>query len=127
MTLEERRSKRFDDIGRVEIPELCGVSATLENISNDGCKIHYSFPVVVDLENDYELKIIFARIANEGAFSLVCRPVWAKEISGSTEIGFKFLHSSDSVKLNEYMIQLCDDFSDENIKNQLSGSVCQII
>ena len=42
MALEERHSERFDDIGRVEIPELCGISATLENISKDGCKIHYS-------------------------------------------------------------------------------------
>jgi hypothetical protein len=55
MALEERHSERFDDIGRVEIPELCGISATLENISKDGCKIHYSFPVVVDLENDYDM------------------------------------------------------------------------
>ena len=122
MALEERHSERFDDIGRVEIPELCGISATLENISKDGCKIHYSFPVVVDLENDYEIKITLARIANEGALSLICRPVWAKEVSGSTEIGFKFLHSLDSVKLNEYMIQLCDDFSDENIKNQIRSA-----
>ena len=127
MALEERHSERFDDIGRVEIPELCGISATLENVSKDGCKIHYSFPVVVDLENDYELKITFARIASEGAFSLMCRPVWAKEVSGYTDIGFKFLHSTDIAKLNEYIEQLCDDSSDENIKSQISGSVCQII
>ena len=58
MALEERHSERFDDIGRVEIPELCGISATLENISKDGCKIHYSFPVVVDLEKrEYTKKL----------------------------------------------------------------------
>lgn len=127
MISEERHNQRFEDIGRVEINELCAFSATLDNISRDGCRIRYMYPVVVDLENDYELKITFARIASEGAFSLMCRPVWAKEVSGYTDIGFKFLHSTDIAKLNEYIEQLCDDSSDENIKSQISGSVCQII
>ncbi len=127
MSQNIRLSPRFDDIGRFESNELCALPGTLENISKDGCKVRFQFPVMVDLDNDYEAKITFARAASEGQFSLVCHPQWAKESNGVTEIGFKILPSRDFSRLADYVSQLSEDEYSDNLVEQISGSVCQII
>ncbi len=127
MNHKNRLSPRFDDMGRFESNELCALPGTLENISKDGCKVRFHFPIVVDLDNDYESKITFARAASEGQFSLVCHPQWARESNGTTEIGFRILPSKDFARLSEYVAQLCEDVNSDNIVEQISGSVCQMI
>ena len=52
MDQENRLHTRYEEIGRVTASELCALPAVLDDISLNGCKIHYSFPVVVDLENE---------------------------------------------------------------------------
>ena len=42
---ENRKNHRYPEIGRVIAPELCALPGILDNISFDGCKIH--FPVSV--------------------------------------------------------------------------------
>ena len=125
MNSEERLSHRFEDIGRFLSPELCAIPGTLENISREGCKIHYSFPVAVDLNNDYEAKITFSRAANE-SFSLLCHPCWTKAEGNGTDIGFQILPSTDFMRLSKY-IQKLDSDSDDSLSDEISGSTCQII
>ena len=125
MNSEERLSHRFEDIGRFLSPELCAIPGTLENISREGCKIHYSFPVAVELNNDYEAKITFSRAANE-SFSLLCHPCWAKAEGNGTDIGFQILPSTDFMRLSKY-IQKLDSDSDDSLSDEISGSTCQII
>ena len=48
----QRNFSRYDDIGRFEVSELCALPGALVNISREGCKIRYDFPVNVDLECD---------------------------------------------------------------------------
>lgn len=127
MTTEERHTTRFKDVGRVEAPELCSLAGTIEDISKNGCRIHYTFPVDVDMENDYSIKITFARIASEGVFALICHPIWTKEYEGCTDIGVEFLPSADFVKLSNYVEQLNKESYEEDIDNQISGPLCQII
>ena len=125
MNSEERLSHRFEDIGRFLSQGLCALPGTLENISREGCKIHYSFPVSVDLNNDYEAKITFSRAANE-SFSLVCRPCWVKTVENGTNIGFQILPSTDFMRLAKYIEKLNIESTD-SLSEEISDSVCQII
>ncbi len=127
MSLEERLSKRFDDIGRFESPEICALPASLENISKNGCRVRFRFPVNLDLDNDYEAKITFARSASEGSLSLLCKPQWSKEENGCTIIGFMILPSKDFARLGEYVEHLHLEESDSNLEDQIKDSSCQII
>lgn len=95
-----RQSLRYADIGRIDAPSLCALPGVLDNISREGCRIHYTVPVVVDLESDYELKVTLAAKPSE-TFSLLCHPRWAREDSGNTEIGFSVLRSPDYAKFAE--------------------------
>lgn len=125
MNSEERLSHRFEDIGRFLSPELCALPGTLENISREGCKIHYSFPVSVDLNNDYEVKITFSRVANE-SFSLICRPCWIQNLENGTDIGFQILPSTDFMRLAKYIDKLNIESAD-SLSDEISDSTCQII
>ena len=57
MEQENRQHIRYEEIGRVNAPEICALPGILDDISSEGCKIHYTFPVVVDLETEYEIKL----------------------------------------------------------------------
>lgn len=127
MLKEERNSERFDDIGRFEAKELCAFPATLQNISKTGCRVRFQFPVTVDLDEDYDAKITFARVASEGSFQLLCHPQWVKEESGVTEIGFLILPSRDFARLAEYIRQLKIEQNDSNLEDEISDSSCLII
>lgn len=129
MNSEERLSPRFDDMGRFLATDICALPGILENISKEGCKIYYQFAVSVDMDTDYEAKITFARAASEGQLTLLCHPQWVKESEDgkSTEIGFKILPSTDYSRLAEYVEQLHIDSTSDDLDNEISDSVCQII
>ena len=125
-----RKSVRYDDIGRIDAPQICALPGVLDNISKEGCKVHYPFAVVVDLDSDYEIKVMPSRIAGEmhkAPFTLLCHPRWVKEDKGITEIGFRILRSPDSVHLSEYIASLSDAAEDQTVENQIVGSVCQVV
>lgn len=125
----ERNSSRFDDIGRFEAFELCALPGSLVNISREGCKIRYDFPVIVDLDNDYEAAVTFARAASNGQVRVLCHPVWVQTVAGKTEIGFKILPSLDYSSFLKY-VKLLDDENDSiDLEDELQGnvSVCKII
>ncbi len=121
-----RKSVRFSDIGRIDAPQICALPGVLDDISRDGCRIHYMFPVVVDLENDYELKITPASSPMR-PFRLICHPQWVNEDKGMTEIGFSFLRSPDYSRLIEYVNNLDFNAESQDVNKQIINFVCQFV
>ena len=112
MTRDNRQDTRYEEIGRVTAPELCPISAILDDISASGCKIHYSFPIVADLENEYDVKISPLHYSDSDPLHLICKPQWVNEIDGNTYVGFKILYSPDATRLAtfiEHLEQLSQD------------------
>lgn len=109
---ENRVETRYKEIGRIVAPEICSLTGILDDISSTGCKIHYPFPVVVELETEYEIKIAPTRTHDENPLNLICIPQWVNEKGGCTHIGFKILYSPDAARLTEfinYLKQISDD------------------
>lgn len=74
----------------------------LDDISISGCKVRFPNMVDVDLDNDYSLNIRLGTF--EGApLRLICHPKWVKSLHGQTEVGFVFLHSPDTRRLESYI------------------------
>lgn len=127
MINDKRQTKRYDDFGRVDCDELCIVAGILEDISLKGCKVHFNVPVSFDPENEYELKIRLSR-DNLEPLELVCQPQWSKTVDGSTDIGFEFLHSKDSSRLETYINLLKnDEKQNQEIQEIIEDSSCQFI
>ena len=114
MTQENRQETRYEEIGRVVASELCPISGVLDDISAAGCKVHYSFPVVVDLENEYDVKISPLHYSDMEPLHLMCQPQWVNEIDGNTFIGFKVLYSPDAARLSNFI-----DYLEEISQDQL--------
>lgn len=106
MEQENRRDVRYSEIGRVFATELCSLPGILDDISASGCKIHFPISVVVDLENEYELKIAPSHFSDQAPLKLMCQPQWAKEVGGETTIGFKILYSPDATRLTDFITYL---------------------
>jgi len=105
MQVDLRKDTRFEDFGRIECDELSPVSGILDDISLNGCKIHYDVPVSVNLENDYELHVRLSRDPSEEII-LISHPEWVRKTDSTTLIGFSILRSPDSARLDEYVSQL---------------------
>lgn len=114
MDKEKRTSTRYKEIGKITAPELCALSGVLDNISIDGLKVHYSFSIVVDLENEYELELLPSNAVQTTPLKLKCQPLWAKEQDGNTYIGFKILYSPDANRLNEFINHL-EELSEDQL------------
>lgn len=106
MEQENRLHTRYEEIGRISAPEICALPGILDDISLNGCKAHYSFPVVVDLENEYEVKISPLHGSNNSPLNLICTPQWVNELEGNTYIGFKINYSPDAHKLESFIKHL---------------------
>ena len=98
---ENRQSTRYTELGRVFSTELCALPGILDDISIDGCKLHFPVPVVVDLDNEYKVKIQLSRSADEEPLQLLCKPIWVNETGGTTYIGFQILYSPDDLRLRQ--------------------------
>ncbi|MBQ6781549.1 MAG: hypothetical protein IJP62_10005 [Treponema sp.] len=105
MRVELRKNTRFEDFGRVECNDLSPMSGILDDISMDGCKVHYDAPVNFSFEADYELRVRFSRFPTE-PLTLIAHPEWSRENGGTTEIGFSVLRSPDTARFEEYVAWL---------------------
>ena len=106
MEQENRLHTRYDEIGRISAPEICALPGILDDMSLNGCKVHYSFPVVVDLETEYDVKISPLHGSTSVPLNLICTPQWVKEQEGNTYIGFKIHYSPDAHKLEQFIKHL---------------------
>lgn len=106
MSIENRQCTRFEEIGRINAPEICALPGVLDDISANGCKIHYSFPITLDLDNEYEIKISPLHNSNDSPLNLICIPQWVKEQEGNTYIGFKIIYSPDAARLGDFIEHL---------------------
>lgn len=113
MDYKDRQATRYKEIGRINAPELCSIPGILDDISSGGCKVHYQFPVVVDLENEYEIKLSPTSNNDEPALNLICKPQWVKEEDGNTYIGFQILYSPDITRLSQFIEYLSEKDSDD--------------
>ncbi len=112
MSDENRLNTRYKEIGRVLISEISSLPGVLDDISISGCKIHFLMPVVIDLENEYNVKILLSRNSTENPLNLYCKPQWAKECQGSTQIGMKIIFSPDMKRLTSFINDLKKEDSD---------------
>jgi len=109
---ENRQNTRYHEIGRVVCNELCVLPGILDDISAEGCKIHFPLSFSVDIEKEYMLRIIFSR-SPESPLQLMSKPRWVKESSGSTQIGMEILYSPDQNRLKEFIAYLEEISIDE--------------
>ena len=114
MVEENRQNQRYEEIGRITAPEICALSGVLDDISLSGCKVHYSFPLTVDLDNEYEVKLSPLHHGEQAPLNLICQPQWVREAEGNTYIGFKILYSPDANRLKDFIQQL-DDLSKDQL------------
>lgn len=128
MSKSQRKMPRYDVVGRVESEDLSTFPGTIVDLSIHGCKIHYSNPVTVSLENEYTIKITLSENACLEPLLLICQPIWASEDSGATDIGMKFLHSPDTEMLNKYIKTLHEKtLQIDDVKSQILENECQFI
>ena len=106
MEQENRLHTRYEEIGRVNAPDICALPGILDDISLNGCKVHYSFPVVVDLETEYDIRLSPLHGSNSSPLNLICTPQWVNETGGNTFIGFKINYSPDAHKLESFIQHL---------------------
>lgn len=111
---ENRQDIRYQEIGRVNAPEICVLPGILDNISSNGCKVHFPMSVTVDLENEYMIKISLSRSPEDGPLQLMCKPMWVSEVGSTTQIGFSILFSPDENRLHTF-INYLQKISDEDI------------
>ena len=113
MDEENRQHTRYEEIGRVLAPELCALPGVLDDISVSGCKIHYSFPITVDLENEYDIKLSPLHHGEQSPLNLICHPQWVQESEGNTYIGLKILYSPDANRVKDFIQQLANLSKDQ--------------
>lgn len=109
MDSEKRRDPRFEDVARVDIPDLCIFPGVLIDISQLGCKVRFSAELEPDMESDYELKITPAGKNSSEGFVLIVHPMWKSIDSGSSEIGFRILRSPGTRQLVQHVKNLQAD------------------
>jgi len=114
MTEDNRLTQRFKEIGRINAPEICALPGVLDDISNTGCKVHYSFPILLDLENEYEIKISPLHQGDQSPLNLICVPQWIKEQNENTYIGFEIQYSPDANRLKAF-IQHLEEISKDQL------------
>lgn len=127
MRSKMRQDPRFEVLGRVQCQEISALPGNLIDISAHGCKIFYSVPVTIHLEDDYTLTIQVAENSTSD-FSLICHPAWVNEDSGQTVLGMTILRSPDSDRLKAFVESLEDKSGKEqDDQSQIVDSQCQFI
>ena len=103
---ENRQNTRYPELGRVFSNELCALPGILDDISLDGCRVHFPVPVVADLENEYKLKVQLSRASDESPLQLLCRPIWVNNNGGTSYLGFQIMYSPDDMRLRATIAEL---------------------
>ncbi|ULQ59290.1 PilZ domain-containing protein [Brucepastera parasyntrophica] len=93
MGIEHRRTRRFHDFVRIKVDKLNKLPGFLENISEGGCRVHFSNNFPVDMNEEYTLTILPAPHTGFSDFSLTVKPEWVRKNANSVDIGFSVLHS----------------------------------
>jgi len=104
--MENRINTRFKEIGHFLAAELCMLPGIIDDVSLEGCKVHYQFPVTVDLTAEYDAQLSPSQNPAENPLHLKCAPQWVKDSEDKTEIGFKILYSPDGNKLQDFISHL---------------------
>lgn len=113
MDRKDRQETRYKEIGRINAPTLCAIPGILDDISLNGCKVHYQFPVTVDMDEEYEIKLSPTSNNDEPPLNLICKPQWIKEDEDNTYIGFQILYSPDVNRLTSFIEYLQEKNSDD--------------
>ena len=106
MNSEHRKDERFDDIGKVEAPNLCVFPGILEDISALGGKIRFPISLDVELNKDVDLMISPSNGDSTQPIHLIAHAKWFRKEDDFTQIGFKFLRSPGTNMLNSYIQKL---------------------
>lgn len=106
MSRDQRKEERFEYYGSVESEELCSFPGVLDDISLSGCKVRFPVPVTIDMDNDYNVYIKISQNEEISTLPMICHPEWNKIDDGQSEIGFSFLHSLSTPKLESYIKHL---------------------
>ncbi len=114
MMRNHRIDERVTDFGRVEAHDLCSFPGVLDDISASGCKVHFPVPLCIDMENEYNLKIKLSGCDSQ-PLKLICLPRWKKLNESQTEVGFSFLRSPDTNKLESYISKMLN--TDEGLES----------
>lgn len=120
----ERQSERFSDFARIVVPEICSLPGVLDDISREGCKVHFPLTLTIDMENDYAVVVTPSVSVGEKNFSLVCHPCWSKVDNGATSVGFQILPSRDYAQFLEYIDVISKEFA---VESQIVGSICRFV
>ena len=100
---------------------------SLIDISANGCKIFYSVPVTIHLEDDYT-RVVQLADNTIGDLTLICHPAWANEDSGQTIVGMSILRSPDSKSLKDFVESLKSKSQEgQGGQSQIVDSKCQFI
>ncbi len=128
MRVKARQDPRFEVLGRVQCQEISALPGSLIDISAHGCKIFYSVPVTIHLEDDYTLLIQVADSSTKD-LTLICHPAWVNEDSGQTSVGMTILRSPDSEQLNAFVEALTSKKTGDGQgdQSQIVDSQCQFI
>lgn len=127
MCAKSRQDPRYEVLGRVQCQEISALPGNLIDISAHGCKIFYSVPVTIHLEDDYTLLVQVAD-SSTSDFTLICHPAWANEDSGKTILGMTILRSPDSERLKTFVESLENKKENEKSdQSQIVDSQCQFI
>ncbi|GMO11657.1 MAG: hypothetical protein Ta2A_20610 [Treponemataceae bacterium] len=110
----KRQYERFDDIGRVDSPEMCPFSGILEDISEGGCRVRFPGVAPVDSDADYNLKITPTRKTQGSSFVLIAQPARVTQSQGFFEVAFSLLHSPGKRQLMLYLAHLASDTADDD-------------
>lgn len=121
MTREHRENERYEDFGRVEAGEVCGFPGILDDISMNGCRVHFPVPLMLDMDNQYNLNITLPQ-QGMTPLRLICTPQWKRINDSETEIGFRFLRSPDTPKLASYINEKQGEEEDDSIYSMILGN-----
>lgn len=102
MLVEQRKIVRYEDIGKIEAPDISNFAGVLEDISQTGCRVRFPVLLDIDMDSDYEVKFTPTR-NGQSAFNLMVHPMWIDAEDDSTQMGFQFLFSPGEKQLLQYI------------------------
>ena len=124
MENELRKTPRFVEIGRVDAPDISPFSGVLVDISESGCKVRFPITLEVDMDCEYELKIMCARKEFSAPFSLIANATWVKNSENSCEVGFKIIRSPSTHNFEKFIKVLAEEKAMDDAENELLKGFC---